>query len=325
MRSRWESNPRNWFCRPTPKTARARDRPTILAYSALKNKAIFVTLIITMNKVLKICLIILSVLVVSFAIFFISTKAKPKKAGILIETNPTSTVLINSVQVGKTPYTGTFDPGEIDLKLVPDASDKPLMVFETRLLLSPGIQTVVKREFGETLDLSSGEIVSFEKTGDGGPSLAVVADPNSAEVFIDGKSYGFTPTKTSQITASAHQVVVGLDGYLERTVNVKAASGYKLTLIVKLVKDVNKVEPTPVPSATPVPQVKVEILSTPNGFLRVRESSSTDSQEVYRVNPKDQFVLIEESVAKDWYKIQYVASDSAKVGWVSSQYAKKLN
>jgi len=272
-----------------------------------------------MNKVLKICLIILSVLVVSFAVFFISTKVKPKMAGILIETIPTSTVLINSVQVGKTPYTGTFDSGEIDLKLVPDTSDKPLIVFETRLLLSPGIQTVVKREFGETLDLSSGEIISFEKTGDGGPSLAVVADPNSAEVFIDGKSYGFTPTKTSQITASAHQVVVGLDGYLERTVNVKAISGYKLTLIVKLVKDVNKLEPTPVPSATPMPQIKVEILSTPNGFLRVREEPDINSKELVKVKTGERFLLIDD-LQKDWFKIEYVASQS---GWISSQYAKK--
>jgi len=272
-----------------------------------------------MNKVLKICLIILSVLVVSFAVFFISTKVKPKMAGILIETIPTSTVLINSVQVGKTPYTGTFDSGEIDLKLVPDTSDKPLIVFETRLLLSPGIQTVVKREFGETLDLSSGEIISFEKTGDGGPSLAVVADPDSAQVFIDGKSYGFTPTKTSQITASAHQVVVGLDGYLERTVNVKAISGYKLTLIVKLVKDVNKLEPTPVPSATPMPQIKVEILSTPNGFLRVREEPDINSKELVKVKTGERFLLIDD-LQKDWFKIEYVASQS---GWISSQYAKK--
>ena len=275
-----------------------------------------------MNKALKISLIILSILLVSFAVFFISGKIKPKKGGILIETTPTSVVFINSVQVGKTPYTGTFDPGEIDLKLVPEASDKPLIVFETRLLLSSGIQTVVKREFGETIDLSAGEIISFEKTGESKPAIAVVTDPDSAQISIDGKAYGFAPYKTSQVTASAHQVAVSLNGYAERMVNVKAISGYKLTLIVKLAKDVNKVEPTPTPAATPKPEVKVEILSTPNGFLRVRESSSTSSQEVARVNPKDQFILIEESEDKSWYKIEY---QTGQFGWISSQYAKKLN
>ena len=274
------------------------------------------------NKALKISLIILSILLVSFAIFFISGKIKPKKAGILVETTPTSAVFVNSVQVGKTPYMGTFDPGEIDLKLVPEASDKPLIVFETRLLLSSGIQTVVKREFGETIDLSGGEIISFEKTGEGGPSIAVVTDPDSAQISIDGKAYGFAPYKTSQVTASAHQVAVSLNGYAERMVNVKAISGYKLTLIVKLAKDVNKVEPTPTPAATPKPEVKVEILSTPNGFLRVRESSSTTSGEIARVNPKDQFILIEESENKSWYKIEY---QTGQFGWISSQYAKKLN
>jgi len=275
-----------------------------------------------MNKVLKISLIILSILLSFFAIFFISGKIKPKKAGILIETTPTSTVFVNGVQVGKTPYSGTFDPGEIDLKLVPDVLDKPLIVFETRLLLSSGIQTVVKREFGETFDLSGGEIISFEKTGEPNPSIAVVTDPDSAQISIDGKAYGFAPYKTSQVTASAHQIAVSLNGYVERTVNVKAISGYKLTLIVKLVKDLNKVEPTPVPTATPRPEVKVEILSTPNGFLRVRSAATIDSDEVFRVNPKDTFVLIEESSDSKWYKIEY---QTGKTGWISSQYAKKLN
>lgn len=275
-----------------------------------------------MNKALKISLIILSVILVSFAIFFLSGKIKPKRAGILIETTPSSTVFVNGIQVGKTPYSGTFDPGEIDLKLVPDPSDKPLMIFETRLLLSSGIQTVVKREFGETLDASGGEIVSFEKTGETGPSLAVVTEPDSAQISIDGKAYGFAPYKTTQITASAHQVVVSLNGYLERSVNVKAISGYKLTLIAKLIKDAKKIEPTPTPSATPAPQVKIEILATPNGFLRVRESSSTTSAEVFRVNPKDTFILIEESADSGWYKIEY---QTGQFGWISSQYAKKLN
>ena len=322
MRSRWESNPRKWFCRPSPKTARARDRTTILTYPALKNKAIFVTLNITMNKALKISLIILFVLLVSFAVFFLSGKIKPKKAGILIETIPSSTVFVNSVQAGKAPYSGAFGPGEIDLKLVPDASDKPLIVFETRLLLSSGIQTVVKREFGETIDLSGGEIVSFEKTGERSPSIAVVTDPDSAQISIDGKAYGFAPYKTSQISASAHQIAVSLNGYLERTVNVKAIPGYKLTLIVKLIKDVNKLEPTPTPAATPKPEVKIEILSTPNGFLRVRSAATTDSDEVARVNPKDTFVLIEESGDSKWYKIEY---QTGQFGWISGQYAKKLN
>ena len=267
-------------------------------------------------------MIILSVLLVSFVLFFISGKIKPKKAGILIETTPSSTVFVNGVQVGKTPYSGTFDPGEINLKLVPDALDKPLVLFETRLLLSSGIQTVVKREFGETVDLSGGEIISFEKTGESKPAIAVVTDPDSAQISIDGKAYGFAPYKTSQVTASAHQVAVSLNGYAERMVNVKAISGYKLTLIVKLAKDVNKLEPTPTPAATPKPEVKVEILPTPNGFLRVREFSSTTSGEIARVNPKDQFILIEESEDKSWYKIEY---QTGQFGWISSQYAKKLN
>lgn len=270
-----------------------------------------------MNKALKISLIILSILLSSFILFFISGKIKPKKAGILVETTPTSAVFVNSVQVGKTPYSGTFDPGEIDLKLVPETSDKPLIVFETRLLLSSGIQTVVKREFGETVDLSGGEIISFEKTGESKPAIAVVTDPDSAQISIDGKAYGFAPYKTSQVMASAHQVAVSLNGYAERTVNVKAISGYKLTLIVKLASDLQAI---PQPTPTPKVVVMVEILETPSGFLRVREEPNTISKELARVKLSEKFELIEEDTKTGWFKIEYV---EGKQGWISKDYAKK--
>ncbi len=242
--------------------------------------------------------------------------------GIAIETTPSSTVFINGIQVGKTPYSGVYEPGEIDLKLVPDANETPLMLFETRILLSAGIETVVKRDFGERPDLSGGYIVSFEKTGENTPSVAVITDPDSAQVSIDGKAYGFAPYKTSQISASSHQIVIAMDGYLSQTINIKALTGYKLTLSAKLIKDLTKVEKTPDPTPTPTPQIKIEILSTPNGFLRVRQSSSTDSEEIARVNTKDTFILIEESSDGEWYKIEY---EEEKTGWISSQYAKKIN
>lgn len=278
-----------------------------------------------MNKALKIFLIVLSLIIVSFSLFFVFSKVRPKKAGISIDTIPSSLVFINGAQVGKTPYKGTFDAGEVELKLVPEASDKPLLVFETRLLLSSGIETVVKREFGESLDLTAGEIVSFEKTQEESPSFAVVTDPASAEISIDGKSYGFSPYKTSQISVSNHQLTANLEGYLSRTIDVRTISGYKLTLIIKLARDLGWVSPTPVPTVTPKPEVKVEILSTPNGFLRVREEASTDSLELARVTMGETYVLVEEDISGDWYKIQYLKDDKTKTGWISSEFAKKLN
>jgi uncharacterized protein YgiM (DUF1202 family) len=63
----------------------------------------------------------------------------------------------------------------------------------------------------------------------------------------------------------------------------------------------------------------VEILSTPTGFLRVRESASTGATELAQVNPGDKFPYKEEDSTASWYQIEYL---TGKWGFVSSTYAK---
>ena len=64
---------------------------------------------------------------------------------------------------------------------------------------------------------------------------------------------------------------------------------------------------------------KIEILSTPNGFLNVRSGPGTNFSIVSKVNPGQTLSLIEEKGA--WFKIIY---ESSKEGWISSQFAKEL-
>lgn len=273
-----------------------------------------------MEKIWKIILIMVGLLVLIFAIFFGLSFFKPRKAGIRIETTPAAAVFIDGVRVGKTPYEATRNSGEIDLKLVPESTDTGPTEFETKILLSSGIKTIVKRTFAKTFEASFGEIVSFEKTG-GKASIAVVSDPDSAQVSIDGKAYGFTSFKTSSVTIAQHQIVISAPGYLEATMAVQPVAGYKLTIIAKLAQGATPVQ---TPSPTPTSKLKqmVEILTTPSGFLRVRESANTNSEELARVKPKDKFVLLEEDLKTGWYKIEY---EEGKEGWVSGEYAKKVD
>lgn len=98
--------------------------------------------------------------------------------------------------------------------------------------------------------------------------------------------------------------------------------------------------PTPKPSATPVTTASpaastsavpsegvkkttsvkpyVEILETPTGFLRVRESASPTATEVYKL-AVGSTVPYSNATASGWLKINYNASLQ---GWVSSQYTK---
>lgn len=65
--------------------------------------------------------------------------------------------------------------------------------------------------------------------------------------------------------------------------------------------------------------VKVQILATPYGWLRVREQPSLSGKEVAKVNTGEQLEFLEES--SGWYKIKLT---DGTTGYILSSYAKKL-
>jgi hypothetical protein len=92
----------------------------------------------------------------------------------------------------------------------------------------------------------------------------------------------------------------------------------------------SRVSPRPSPRVSPTPTQaitgtvkKVEILDTPTGFLRVREEASTASSEIGRVEPGDQFSVLDSKLVSGvtWYKIAFTETQD---GWISGQYAKKI-
>ena len=52
--------------------------------------------------------------------------------------------------------------------------------------------------------------------------------------------------------------------------------------------------------------------------MRVREEASTSSKELGKVDPGEEFVLLDEK--NSWYKIEYEDTE----GWISSTYAEKV-
>lgn len=277
-------------------------------------------------KVVRIVLIsLVSLLAVISAIFFLLGYYKEKPGGVSINTSPASNVYINGNLAGKTPYKNSYQAGEITLKLVPASVDTILIAYETKITLVPGIETIVRREFGNTEDTSSGDVISFDKIGSKEVGLIVISTPENAQVSLDGLPQGFAPYKTSGISPAQHQITVKAPGYADRVITARTLEGFRLSLYAKLAK-----VSEPQPTATPAPIVKtyVQILSTPTGFLRVRSGPGTTGTEIAQVKPGDEYPFLDEDVATGWVKIQYEAPAAGLpngiTGWVSGQYVKKI-
>lgn len=271
-------------------------------------------------KALKIiALVIVIVLAIGVAGVVGYKLLRPQKAGISVESNPAAAVYIAGTQVGNTPYQGSWNPGDVIVKLVPAS---PLTPYETKVSLTAGKKTLVRRDFGNSEDLSGGQVISYEKIGKNETSMSLISTPDYAQVSIDGNIRGFSPMMNYSVSPDTHQVVVTKIGYLDNSFEVNTQKGYKTVAVVKLI---STGEPVATTSASPTPaptDVYVQILDTPSGFLRVRAQGSTDSAEIARVKPGDKLLFVSQDAAGDWYQVVY---EGDKKGWVSSQFAKKLD
>jgi hypothetical protein len=277
-----------------------------------------------MKKVKKLLIIISILCLVVFVGMILFLVLKPKVAGIYIDATPAATVLVNGKEMGSTPFRMTQKPGEVVIKLIPkDISQTALFPYETRVALLPGVETVVRHTFGATEESGSGEIISFESIAKNETALAIVTIPDGAEITIDDKAPVFGPHKTSDISAGDHTILIKAKGYADRQVKVKTHEGYKLTAIVTLSKNPIGFVATPTPSPTPT-QIQtgavVQIAQIAGGTVRVRKEAKTGSEELGVAKSGETYPYLDRDTATGWFKIAF----EGKEGWVSSQYAKKV-
>lgn len=268
-------------------------------------------------------------------VFFKDRFSSPQAKIQVAQTNVSAAVYIDGKQVSSvTPYEEYRKPGEVTLRLVPSSSGKPMAIWESRVTLAEGVTTIVKHDFGETNNLSSGEVLSFEKTGSKRAELAVVSVPDTSEVRFDSQTRGFTPLPIANATPTdEHTLTISHPGYITREIaGLRTVLGYKLTAVVYLAQDTQyqvqvlgeqqEASDSAVPAPIEEPKVsQVEVQDTGTGFLRVRAEPSKTSAEIAQVTPGKKYTLIEESKDEEWYKIEY---EKGKQGWIFAQYAKKV-
>jgi len=280
----------------------------------------------------------------AFSIFLAGCTMNPfaKKAGIQVTSSPEANVLINGESVGRTPaYIDNKKPGNYTVQITAADSGQ---TWEGKVDLLGGTLTTVHRDFGETPDKSHSYSLSFEKLSNNKTAAVnIVSLPANATISIDGKPQGFTPLSLD-IESGSHTFTFTAPGFQDKIVSASVQPGYRLVLNFTMAA--MDITPTPTPTIatpsaalvtpttaktaiTPLPKQStssatiakpyVEILSTPTGFLRVRESASTGATELAQVNPGDKFAYNAEESTASWYQIEY---QTGKWGFVSSTYAK---
>lgn len=267
-----------------------------------------------------------------------------QKAGIQVTAHPDANIIINGKAVGKTPYyVENATPGNTTVQLTAIDSGQ---AWEGKINLVSGTLATIHREFGASPDKSHSYSLSFEKLSNSkDSSVSIISLPPNATVSIDGKPQGFTPSNVD-VAAGPHVFSFTAPGYQDKIVNAAVQSGYRLNLNLTMATMDAVPTPTPTPVATvsasltptptkaigtitPLPKqasssstlVKpyVEILETPTGWLKVRDTASTTGNEIAKVNPGDKFAYKELDSTTSWYSIEYT---KGLWGFVSSQYAK---
>jgi len=266
-----------------------------------------------MRKVIYILVGIFLILLVLYGVFNVVSK---KAAGLYVETTPEASVFINGEQLENTPFESTFDPGEYDVKLEPIGIQAH--AFESRINLVSGVRTVIKHKFSQDYSLSSSVILSFKKEAGNTTALAVVSEPSSAEVYLDGNFLGYTPLKSTNITEGNHSLLIGKEDYLVEAVDISTIEGYTLTITTKLSADPVNVQEE-AKEVVVSKQEYVVILPTGTGFLRIRQDPDINSPELTRVEPGEQYKLITRDSGTGWHKIEYA---SGKNGYVSSEFTE---
>lgn len=257
------------------------------------------------NRLSHMLLASISVLVLSGC----TLSASQKPAALQVTSTPQASVFLDGKHIGKTPfYSDQLRAGEHTLKItVSEAS------FVEKITLTPGTLTVVNRELANNFLAQAGEKLWLEPNGKG---LFIISSPDQADITLDGKLLGKTPLFVQDIQEGDHKLLASKPGYVQRKFAIKTSKRYELFANITLASEIAKGIVQHPPS--PPPTKKIEISGSPQALLKVRKEPLSTSVEVGSVKKGQQLEFIQET--EGWMQVSF----EGKLGWIPSQYAKKL-
>jgi hypothetical protein len=266
--------------------------------------------------------LLIAILIFFSIIFFLDRKTG--KGALQVTSEPKSKVYLDNKLIGTTPFCAcdlahVLPVGDYAVKLIPNSGT--FQPFEEKISINKETLTAVNRTFADN-GASDGSIISLSPLDNKkGIEVLIISMPEKANVFLDSNPVGITPLLLKQISESDHDLRLTRDGYKDELLRVKTALGYRLSALIFLGVTTDLSNPVASVSATPSPTavaIKITILDTPTGFLRVRENNSISSAEIAKVKPGESYELISEK--EGWFEIKL---GDNKVGWISSAYGVK--
>jgi len=257
----------------------------------------------------------------------------PGKGALQINTNIKGKVFLNDKEIGTAPLckcteNDTLQAGIYDLRIEPE--DISLPAFNTKISINGGVLTAVDRTFLPGA-YASASILTLEKISSEKPEILITSLPDQATITIDSAAKGITPFKSTDISPSEHELKISKSGFQEKTLRIQIRDKHRLIIEVylgsegaddasKKLDENNTTDQTATESAEIIQTNEnktATILSTPNGFLRVRSGAGTDFDEISRVNTGEKYEVTDEE--NTWIEIKI---DDNTTGWISSQFAE---
>jgi hypothetical protein len=303
------------------------------------------------QKVVILISVIVIFIIIGIAITVIRSRA-PKQGELKIESQPSASAFLDEKHIGRTPIGKTsykINAGEYVLKITPDTGVNPLANFQEKIKISPNTLTFVDVSLSDSDLTSSSFVLWLEKMTGKKSELSVISTPDGANILLDDEPKGVTPMIISDLTPGDHTLSIVSRGFVNRTIKIKLNAGYRLIASVKLalapggitpivaedatasakptdakgtpsVTPTGSVKPTPTKTTSTDPKKPFALIKdTPTGFLRVRVEASTGSAEITRIKPGEKYSIAE--AKEDWFRI---VLDATKSGWISNQYAQKI-
>lgn len=265
-----------------------------------------------MKKTIFIILIVLSVLalIFRFGVPLLANLWENSKSGLQISSVPEADVFIDGKEVGKTPYENKdLKVGEYKIELKAGEN-----LWQGVIPTTSGTVSILNRDIAGSVASSSGEVLILKK----GHGVFLTSTPLGAEVEIEGKIYGNTPLLISDLDPSEYVFLLSHPGYIKRQIRAVLPSDMILNINSDLaVAEADLGVSSNIPKVSS--EIKVRVLQTPTGFLRVRDKPSTAGKELARVSPGDSLILLEE--LGTWDKVKTATGIE---GYVSGVYVQKF-